>query len=294
MLRRLLLVLCFGLLSVVTSAQDDMSELFSEEECPFSVPDGVQVDCGYLLTPERHANPDGAQLYLAVAIIRARSGAAEPDPIIYLEGGPGGSALSGIDGWVNAALGENRDIILVDQRGTGYSEPGLFCEFYNYDFDIEEVDSVTHHAACVENLRADGIDVSAYNSAESAADVALLIEALGYEQVNLYGISYGTRVALTVMRDYPDLIRAVVLDSPFPPHVNGFEEQAPNGWAAMQALFDACDADPDCADAFPDLEGRLSDFLVSLEDETLVFEGEDGETEYTADDVVNELFQLMK
>lgn len=293
MLRRLLFILCVTLLSVVASAQDDESELFSYEECPFDVPDGADIECGYLLTPERHANPDGSQLYLAVAIIYARSGNPEPDPIIYLEGGPGGSALTGIDGWTDAALGENRDIILLDQRGTGYSEPGLFCEWYDYDFDVEEVESVEYHAACAENLRADGIDVSAYNSAESASDVALLIEALGYEQANLYGISYGTRVALTVMRDYPELVRAVVLDSPFPPHVNGFEEQSPNGWAAIQSLFDACDADPDCADAFPDLEARLSDFLVGMADEPIVVEGEEGEIEYLADDVVNELFQLM-
>lgn len=266
---------------------------FELYECPFDIPAGAEVECGYLTVPERHAVPDGPTFELAVAILYASSATPKDDAVVYLEGGPGGSALSGIDGWYDALIARDRDLILFDQRGTGYSDPGLFCELYDYDFDIEEADTLQYAAACAEYLAEDGIDVSVFNSAESAADVALLVEALGYDRVNLYSISYGTRVALTVMRDYPQVVRAVVLDSPFPPEVTAFEEQAPNGWGAMQALFASCAAQASCARAFPNLQDRFTAFLTQLDANPQVYDFGDGEYEYDGGALVSTLFDVM-
>lgn len=286
-------ILCLLLLCVPVVAQDDPSDEFEAEECPFEIPDGATVDCGYLTVPEYYDDPDGEQLYLAVAILRAQSGRAKADPVLYLEGGPGGSALTGIDAWVGVELGADRDLILFDQRGTGYSEPGLFCEMYDYDFDVDEADSVTYYEACAEYLEADGIDLSAYNTTASAADAALLVRALGYQEVNLYGISYGSRLALYIMRDYPEIVRAAVLDSPYPPQVQGFDEQAPNGWAAIQDLFDACEADFECGDAIPDLQRRFGDFIEMTNIDPIIYDFGDGEYEYYGDDFIDILFELM-
>src|SRR5690606_39073830 len=101
-------------------------------------------------------------------------------------------------------------------RGTGYSQPFLGC--YG---DEEAEDNLAYARLCHADLTAQGIRLNAYTSAENAADIADLRVALGYEQVNLYGISYGTRLALTIMRDHPQGIRSVVLDSVYPPDAMG-------------------------------------------------------------------------
>ena len=110
--------------------------------------------------------------------------------------------------------------------------------------------------ACYDRLAADGVDLSAYTSSASAADLADLRRALGYDQWNLYGVSYGSRVALTTMRDQPAGLRAVILDGVFPP--NGQQHHNAAGFAAaMRALFAACAEDAACASLYPDLEGSL-------------------------------------
>src|SRR5688500_5382452 len=88
---------------------------FEPARCPMPIPRDTVVDCGYLTVPERHENPDGQQIELAVAIVRATDPNPRPDPVVYLEGGPGGSALWGLEGWLEIPLLESRDLILFDQ-----------------------------------------------------------------------------------------------------------------------------------------------------------------------------------
>jgi pimeloyl-ACP methyl ester carboxylesterase len=107
---------------------------------------------------------------------------------------------------------------------------------------------------CHEDLLERGINLSAYNTAENAADVEDLRLALGYDQVNLYGISYGSRLALTVMRDYPEGVRSAIIDGVLPLQANLDGEIAPQAHAALNAVFEDCAADPDCNQAHPDLE----------------------------------------
>jgi pimeloyl-ACP methyl ester carboxylesterase len=281
------------LIGLSPAAQDVPVGTLTPSECPMGIPTGAVVDCAYLTVPADHTDPANPQTYeLAVAILRAENVNPKPDPVLYLEGGPGGSGVLSLQGWIGQPIVADRDLILLDQRGTGHSDPWVSCEVYEYSVSVEE-DIERYYGMCARNLRADGIEPSTFTTAQTAADVAMLVRALGYETMNLYSISYGTRVALTVMRDHPEVVRAVVLDSPFPPHVDGLEEQAVNGWNAMKAMMDDCAADSVCSEAFPDLEARLTDYLITLDDEPLTFDFGDGEYDYVSSDIISLVFDLM-
>jgi pimeloyl-ACP methyl ester carboxylesterase len=119
--------------------------------------------------------------------------------------------------------------------------------------------------SCQTRLESEGIDLSGYNSAENAADLQDLRVALGYEQWNLYGISYGTRLALTAMRDQPLGIRSVILDSTYPPQVDLYAELVPDARRAFTEVFEACRADRGCNGAYPNLEGAVFDLAGRLD-----------------------------
>ncbi|NJK78907.1 MAG: alpha/beta hydrolase [Chloroflexaceae bacterium] len=103
---------------------------FAVASCPFEPESDATIECGYLVVPEDRTNADSPEIELAVAIIRSPDPAKAPDPILYLEGGPGGTALYTIDRWVQMGLASNRDVIVMDQRGTGFSRPTLDCPKY--------------------------------------------------------------------------------------------------------------------------------------------------------------------
>lgn len=240
--------------------------VFEPAPCAFPVPSGYSPECGYLVVRENRARPDTRSIRLHVAIFRNRAGTPVPDPVIHLAGGPGSSSLDvarylfsrGLD-----AILERRDFILFDQRGTGYSGPRLDCP-ERADLTAALLgrglsDVETHPAIvdafrrCRERLIAEGIDLSAYDSAASAADLNDLRLALGYEKLNLYAVSYGTRLALTLMRDHPEAVRSAVLDSAYPLQVNLYTALAPNADRAFNVFFNRCAADPGCNASYPDL-----------------------------------------
>ncbi|MFN8373034.1 MAG: alpha/beta hydrolase [Anaerolineae bacterium] len=274
-------VVCLLLALSTVRAQDDVPR-FEEDRCPFKKPDGVDVDCGWLITRETHADEDSPEIRLAVAIYRATGRNAESDPLIYLDGGPGGPSLeSWSENWSGSAFeaySADRDVILIDQRGTGYSEPSLFCDETNaYQLDTLD-DELSDEAgtegyydavhACFNRLEDEGINLDAYNSAEMAADIADLRVALGYDEVDLLGISYGTRIALTIMRDHPEGIRSVIIDAVVPVQANDSGVGRPAVYEqSFQTLFDACADNDACNEAFPDLEQLTWDTAQALEDD---------------------------
>jgi pimeloyl-ACP methyl ester carboxylesterase len=264
--------------------------VFVESPCPFLIwapeVEGETIICGTVEVPESRLGLSNGRVTLQVAILRTT--AAEPvAPIIYLEGGPGGSAVVGVHNWLNSTLRRYADIILFDQRGTGYSLPSLNCP----EFRDESVPASSDvEALCRQRLVREGIRLDAYTSAESAADVNALIEALGLPEVTLYGVSYGTRLALTVIRDYPQRIHSLILDSVYPPNVNGYEEQVINGVRAFEVLFRDCAASRACRSAYPDLQQTFLRMIDDLNRNPM--RSSDGEA-VTGDDVVNELFKLM-
>ncbi|MFN8377929.1 MAG: alpha/beta fold hydrolase [Anaerolineae bacterium] len=265
-------------------AQSTYEPVFEESDCPFDLPD---VTCGFVIVPEDRANPDGAQVQLAVAIVPARSGNPEPDPVIYLEGGPGGAALLGIESLMNLPFTEDRDLIVFDQRGTGFSVPSLNCP------ELESDDGGDGIELCRDRLIEEGVNLDAYNSAASAADVADIQAALGYDQVNLVGVSYGTKLALTTLRDFPDGIRSAVIDSVYPPEVNDLALNPVALVDAYQNLFDRCAADASCSEAFPDLEANFYDTVSAYNDAPVYLETDDGELEITGDEIISQFFLAL-
>lgn len=261
---------------------------FFEDSCPFETEETEAITCGYLTVPENRAQPDDVTVEIAVAIIASWSSMPRPDPVLYLEGGPGGSALLGIDDWLESPLREERQIILFDQRGTGFSWPNLACpevDAVDANDTFAGVPQIEAVEACRERLRGLGVDLSAYNSMTSAADVHDLRLALGIEEWNLFGISYGTRLALTVMRDYPDGVRSAVLDSVYPPNVDAYTVAPQTQADAILALIAECAADQACNALYPDLEQDLYALIDTLNEEP--FETDD--EFFTGDDLVHAL-----
>ncbi len=257
--------------------------------------------------PESRDQPGGDTIRLAAAILKSESPAPKPDPIVYLEGGPGGGAIANLDLWVNKRFETERDFILLDQRGTGYSEPNLSCpeldETDVFDQNLSDEEELAHLTeiarTCRDRLVDAGANLAAYNSAENAADLNDLRLALGYEAWNLYGISYGTRLALTAMRDYPQGIRSAILDSVYPPDTGFYTEQAGNAARAFDLFFNACAGDATCEATYPNLETIFYDLVARTNEEpvkTSVFDFSTGERVplwLEGDDLINILFQAL-
>jgi pimeloyl-ACP methyl ester carboxylesterase len=280
------------------SAGDGPSSRFEPAPCTFKGAEQFDVgaiQCGYLIVPERHSDPAGPSIKLAVAILKsaapgvvppeagASAGDADteeprPVPLVMAQGGPGGSTIDAFlplfSSGELASLLEDRDVVLFDQRGTLYSEPALLCpesitlteQTIEQDLTREEERRLSLEALgkCRERLVQEGTDLAAYNSLENAADIEALRTALGYDQVNLYGVSYGTLLALHALRLYPGALRSVILDAVVPPQIN-FLTEAPRAHdRSLTELFRACAKDPACQSAYPNLERDTFDLVDRL------------------------------
>ncbi len=184
------------------------------------LPNQIDARCGVLTVPENPAEPAGRQIDLNIAVIKAQSSNPAPDPLILLAGGPGQAAteaylpiLSTIE-----RISFKRDLILVDQRGTGHSNPLGCAGTEDSQRPIGELPSPQETAAefqaCLKTMNA---DPRYYTTPYAMQDIDNVRKALGYQQVNLLGVSYGTRAALTYMRLYPQNVRTAVLDAVVPP-----------------------------------------------------------------------------
>lgn len=262
--------------------QDVHVPRFEEADCPFTASIEVldQVRCGWLIVHENRAAPEGRQLRLAVAVMKSTGPAPRPDPIVFLSGGPGGNSVEHMPGRTRHgfwnALRAEREVVFFDQRGTGYSEPEFCSEVTEESFRITFLSLSAQErsarlqaalARCAEVMRDQGVDLSQYNSVASAHDLQDLMQALGYDAWNLFGVSYGTRLGLEALRTAPAGIRSAVFDSPAPPN-------APQGGGrnvhfvdVVHRLAAACAADAACHAAYPDLEQRIWQTAEELERE---------------------------
>ncbi len=248
---------------------------FEEGACPFDVPEGAPVACGFVVVPEDHNSPEGPSIKLAVAIVKDESEEHQPDPVILLAGGPGEKIMENAIAvaTVFAPIHPNRDLIIFDQRGVGLSEPALECPEWEqalYDL-LDEADptaiATTSFDAlmdCRDRLVDEGHNLSAYNTTQSAADVDAIRMALGYEQVNLWGGSYGSFLAQAVMRDHPEGVRSAVIESVWPLEISFFVEATTTVPNAILRLIDSCAADEACDSAYPNLEQVLFDTIDEL------------------------------
>jgi pimeloyl-ACP methyl ester carboxylesterase len=250
---------------------------YQQAECKFNKPAGVDVTCGYLTVPEDRGKADGKTIRLHVAVFKSKSKNPAPDPVVYLEGGPGGHSLDNAEfsfqGRFDPFL-ENRDFIMFDQRGTGYSEPALDCtelsdaayQKLGQNVSSDESTKIDTAAAlkCHDRLVKAGINLTAYTSAANGADLNDLRIALGYDKWNLYGISYGTRLALTEMRDFPAGIRSVILDSSYPLQAALDVDVPASAARVFKVFFDGCAADTACNQSFPNLKTTFYELVDQL------------------------------
>ncbi|MFN8374723.1 MAG: alpha/beta fold hydrolase [Anaerolineae bacterium] len=258
--------------ALAQSESDTSLPRFEPTTCWFPNITRFVIDCGWLIVPEDHSQPDGATIRLAVAIIRSERADKQPDPVVFLAGGPGGGVV-GRAPLTAAAMGistTDRDVILVDQRGMGLSQPYLGCPevtpAYTMQWLARTAESFQPFIDCRARLEEEGINLAVYNTAQSAADFADLRVALGYDQINLNGVSYGTRLALTIMRDYPQGIRSVVLDSTLPLEVNTNLGSADNSFIdAFDLIAATCAADAVCGALYPNLRQVYEDLYAQVQ-----------------------------
>ncbi len=228
------------------------------------------AQCGVLKRALDPARPGGTQIDLHVVVIPALARQKLPDPIFFFAGGPGQSAitLAGTAEHLTSRLGARRDLVLIDQRGTGHSAP-LQCEVPAPDEGLKRLLDRARQVAAADDCRA-GLeklpwgDLRFYTTTIAMADADAVRAALGAEQIDLMGISYGTRAALEYLRVYPTRVRRAVIDGVAPPDMGLPDTQDVDARAALQALFHDCAAEKACAAAHPALAQHWDALLATL------------------------------
>ena len=258
----------YGIFRAISPPARQTLSTFQQTQCPFPLGKGLRegkdVRCGFLVVPEDRSHVPGPTIRPAVAIFKTPSSNPASDPVLELGGGSGNALLENqgptftADNLASRLM--NRDLIVLEQRGTGYSQPSLRC-----------LDNGALRA-CHDRLLKEGIDLNAYTTLEDAADVHDLIQSLGYQQVNLEGTSYGTRLALTVMRLYPADLRSVVLNSVLPPQVNFFTSMAPSAQRAFAVFFHGCALDAYCNTTYPHLQTVFYQLVAALNHRPITFD----------------------
>jgi len=234
--------------------------------------DPTRIRCGFVLVPENRDRSDSRMIEIWASVISATSPRPQPDPVLFLQGGPG---QSGVDfsiftsEWYTDSNAD-RDFVSFDFRGTGFSAP-LRCNEYDRVLGDSLKEKLTPEqedaryeeaiAACHARYLADGVDLTQYDSATIVEDMVDLMTALGYDEWNLIGGSYGTRLALTAMRDAPRHIRSAVLDAAVPVGASVDIERVSYFETKLDKLWKECAADADCGTAYPGIEQTFWDLI---------------------------------
>ncbi|MBB4120667.1 alpha/beta hydrolase [Martelella radicis] len=242
--------------------------------------EGKTIVCGLVSVPEDHDTPDGKHIGLFFTVLKSHSSVPEPDPVVYLHGGPGAGTLESLEGVAQVfdPFRQTRDVVMWDQRAAGLSSQSVTCfNAINENFlDIAlapdgevdpdimsaadgEVDEQL--AACLSELEAAEIDIAKYNTVQNARDVPAILNTLGYDSYNLYGISYGTKLTLEVMRSAPEGLRAAVIDGVASPVVKLYDTIATPIDEALVSLANDCAENEACNAAYPELDRVIGEVL---------------------------------
>lgn len=234
-----------------------------------------RLRCGTVRVPRDHADSGGPTYALAVVVIRSDHQPARPDPVVYISGGPGAPLTVYTAYQATNPYAADRDLILVDQRGTGRSEPRL-CPDRQIDLVTAMLGVVTDptpsalaadraaHAACRDEFTANGIDLNGFGTAATVEDFEWVRRALGVTTWDVIGESYGTTVAMTLLAHHPDTVRSAVLDSLNPPDAFFGMPWSQRVAHARDAFLAACQADTSCSAATPDLPAAYRQALTRL------------------------------
>ena len=228
---------------------------------PCTLGGAVEARCGTFRVPENRAAGNGRTIRLRVAVVPARNGRPSPDALLYLTGGPGGSAIADAAGirQLFSATNETRAIVLVDQRGTGSSNRLDCPQKKALRADASAIRAYVR--ACLARFDA---DVRQYTTAPAMEDVAEVVRALGYEQVDVYGISYGATAAQYLLALHPELVRTVILDGGTLLDVPIFELWARNGERTLRSILSRCASSPRCARAYPRVRREVFEMMATL------------------------------
>ncbi len=233
-----------------------------------------ETTCGYLTVLENRSRPTGRTIRLFVARFEPPQGILHPDPMV-VPGSPDLGRAADFGGLASGAQRVAREVIAIEDRGTGLSKPNLDCP---------EVEGLSRGmlalrlsdprakamvlaavTACHDRLVSEGIDLGSYTIEEAAADVNDLRVVLGLGKMNLTTFGTDSRISLEVMRDYPGAVRTLILDSPQFSGVDNLADQVTATREAIRAVAAACDADRACHRSFPDPGGTLRRTLASLD-----------------------------
>ena len=220
-------------------------------------PEHLPAKCAMVTVPEDRAHPRGKQISLRVAVLAARASKPKPDPLFFIAGGPGQASTEAYvqEAQAFSRVHGDRDLVLVDQRGTGGSNR-LDCPASGTDdLNPSDAEIVKATQACLKQLAG---DPRFYTTSIAVEDLDAVRQALGYGQINLYGISYGTRVALQYLREYPRSTRSVVLDGVVPADLAVGPDVSLDAQRALELIFRRCEQDAGCHTAFPDLAGSFA------------------------------------
>ena len=253
---------------------------FVETACTVpDVPPAVapRLRCGTVAVPRSYEHPDAGQFDLAVVVAAPADGPAAPDPVVYISGGPGSPLTVFAAAQASRPYAPHRALVLVDQRGTGRSDPRICPETtpallqaaVAVATDPAEPAQATRraaYAACRSEAAGRGLDLRDFGTRTTAEDFDQVRRALGFERWNVYGESYGTAVAMTLATLHPTTVRSLVLDSVYVPDRAWWSVVAGR---AEAAFFATCAATPSCAGPYPALARTYADTLVRLREAPL-------------------------
>jgi pimeloyl-ACP methyl ester carboxylesterase len=280
-LSRSWVVACVGVCSGAAAAQVSTATSplphFEKTTCAGALAQDDKAECGILSVLENRSNEKSREIHLPAVILHSRAPGAPRDAVLFMTGGPGLSSVAHVPTSRDVIFTEDRDYVVLEQRGAPNAEPALTCpEMAAPKSEIAAGRLKGTPAAkalaaaardCRNRLATEGADLAGYTSAETAADIEDLRKTLGYEQWNLYGISYSTRLMLTVARDFPKSVRSMVLDSVLPLEVNFEETSAANMIRALNVVFDRCAVSSACTRSYGDVRKKFFE-LVERADRT--------------------------
>jgi pimeloyl-ACP methyl ester carboxylesterase len=263
------------LASLTVGAQQSDVPHIESSDCIFTADSAHKTRCGYLVAPENREKPQSRMIKLPFIIVESNNPAKHPDPVLYSGGGPGVSSLHSVTSIARRALLRDRDYIAFEQRGTHYALPSLECDGLGQAIQQaylghRPVEALVLEAVrqCRENLVGQGIDLAAYNTDESAADIEDLRRLLRIDSLNLMGISYSGGLMMAVLHKYPQHVRSLILDSPLPEFINIDEQELANFNEALTEILDNADATLTARfrSYFSSLDGRFLTLNYSLKD----------------------------
>ena len=240
----------------------------------FNLLENINYKCGYIDVPYDHFQKSQSTINISFVLIDKNN--SKEIPLAILTGGPGGSAItqSRVNYWLSSPLSDNRNVIIFDQRGIGFSSKlkninNEFSSIFrkNLNFTEEKIEVKKLLSTYVDDANNNGIDLSLYNTFQSAVDLDLIMQNLKINKYNLYGSSYGTRLGRVIQELFPERLNAVILNSPNP--LNGGDMLLGRLDAysrSLNRLFEYCKNNFECSSSHPELENQYVETINKLID----------------------------